>query len=92
MTTFLDTDLESQEAMDELDEEEMTPRDDSVSTILSDLNSSEDWFYTVDEEQDPVDEEQDPVDEEQDLVGGISFAQKREMLCEYFSQRLKDGS
>ena len=85
MTTFLDTDLESQEAMDELDEEEMTPRDDSVSTILSDLNSSEDWFYTVDEEQ-------DPVDEEQDLVGGISFAQKREMLCEYFSQRLKDGS
>jgi hypothetical protein len=55
MTTFLETDLEIQEAMDisegeldEIDEDEMTPIDESVSAIISDLNPS-DWFYTLEE-------------------------------------------
>jgi hypothetical protein len=66
MTTFLDTDPEIQEAMDELDEEEITPIDESVSTLLFDQNLSEDWFYTVEEDQDHAveEEDQDPVVEE----------------------------
>jgi hypothetical protein len=79
MTTFLATDLEIQEAMDisegvvdELDEEEKKPIDESVSTTILDwdLNSS-DWFYYTPEED--VTEEQDPVEEEQDPLQGLSF-------------------
>jgi hypothetical protein len=99
MTTFVNTDLEIEEALDELDEEEMTPSDEGVSELIDDLKLSEDWFYSVEEDQDPVEEvqdpveeAQDPVEEEQDPVEGISFAEKRERLCEFFSERLKDGS
>jgi hypothetical protein len=82
MTTFLETDLEIQEAMDisegeldELDEDEMTPIDESVSAIISDLNPS-DWFYTLEEDENPVKEEQDPVQ-------GLSFDAKRTRLCAF---------
>jgi hypothetical protein len=88
MTTFVNTDLEIEEAMDELDEEEMTPIDEGVSELIDDQSLSEDWFYSVEEDQDPVEEVQDPVEEvqdpveeEQDPVEGISFAEKRERLC-----------
>jgi hypothetical protein len=41
-----DSDLEIEEAMDDLDEEEMTPTDESISTLVSDLKSCEDLFYS----------------------------------------------
>jgi hypothetical protein len=41
MTTFVNTtDLEIEEAMDELDEEEMTPINEGVSELIDDLNLS----------------------------------------------------
>ncbi len=49
---FLDTDLEIEEAMDDLDEEEMTPTDESISTLVSDLNSCEDYYTVEEEDQD----------------------------------------
>jgi hypothetical protein len=64
--------------LDEVDEEEIAPIDESVSTLLFDQNLSEDWFYTVEEDQDhaveeedqdPVAEEQEPVEEEQEPGG-----------------------
>jgi hypothetical protein len=96
MTTFLATDLEIQEAMDisegvvdELDEEEKKPIDESVSTIILDLDlNSSDWFDTPEED---VTEEQDPFEEEQDPLQGLSFNEKRERLSALFTQRLKDG-
>jgi hypothetical protein len=84
-TTFLANDLEIQEAMDisegvvdALDEEEKIPIDESVRTIISGLSPS-DWFYTLEEDQDPVEAE-----EEQDPVGGLSFPEKRERLSAFF--------
>jgi hypothetical protein len=49
-----------------LDEEEMTPTDESISTLVSDLNSWE-LLFTVEEDQDhTVEQDQDPGVEEQD--------------------------
>ena len=84
MTTFLDTDPEIQEAMDELDEGEIALIDESGSTLLFDQNFSEDWFYTIKEDQDPVAEEQEPVEEEHDPGG-------RGLVSEFFPAS-KDGS
>jgi hypothetical protein len=86
MTTFLETDLEIQEAMD-ISEGVVDDLDEEEIILDLDLNSS-DWFYIP--EQD-VTEAQDPVEEEQDPVQGLSFNEKRERLNAFFTQRLKDG-
>jgi hypothetical protein len=59
MTTLVNTDLEIEEAMDELDEEEMTPINEGVSELIDDLNLSEDWFYSVRRRRSRSVEEQD---------------------------------
>jgi hypothetical protein len=55
---FLDTDLEIEEAMDDLDEEETQMRKYQHASIRSELVrrlfSEEDQDHTVEEDQDPV--------------------------------------
>jgi hypothetical protein len=81
MTTLVNTDLEIEEAMDELDEEEMTPINEGVSELIDDLNLSEDWFYSVRRRRSrSVEEEQDPVEELQNKMAEAQLFSESEKV------------
>jgi hypothetical protein len=64
------TDLEIEEAMDELDEEEMTPINEGVSELIDDLELLRRRLVLLSRrrDQDPVEKKQDPNEEVQDPV------------------------
>jgi hypothetical protein len=77
------TDLEIEEAMDELDEEEMTPINEGVSELIDDLNlSEEDWFYSVEEEI-KIQSKKYKIQMKKNKIQWKKNKNKR--LCEFFS-------